>query len=437
MKVTETKNEGLLREFKVVVLAKDISKKVDDRLSKLAKTVKMAGFRPGKVPLSIVKKKHGKDVLGDVLQHVVADSSQKIMDERDLSPALEPKIEVSSFDEGKNLEYSLSVEIYPEVPKIDFSKISLERSVVDVTEKDIKDGLGRLKTSRRDFVALEKARAAKKGDVVVIDFEGSIDGTLFDGGAGKDFRLELGSSQFIPGFEDQLVGVKKDGKKDVKVQFPENYGSADLAGKDAVFKVTVNDILEGKEPEINEEFATGLGFEDVAKLKDAIKEQIEKDYSVITKTKLKKELFDKLEEVCKFEVPAGMLQMELDSLNKAVEADSAEEKAKKPTKKEKGEFEKLSQRRVRLGILLADLSKKNAVAVTEDEIRNAVFEQARNYPGQEQKIIEIYQNNSQALDGLRGPILEDKVVDIIIGKIKITDKKTPIKDLLKFEESFE
>ncbi len=438
MQVTELKKDGLTREFEITLFATDINKKVEARLASVAKTIKLPGFRKGKVPLNLVKKKHGREILGEILERAVAESTEKVLKERELNPALQPKIEVASFDEGADLKYNLSIEVYPEVPEVDLAKIKVVRTSVEVSEKEVEEGLERLRGAQKDFEPLAKARAAKKGDVVLIDFLGTVDGVAFEGGAAKNFKLELGSNQFIPGYEEQLIGVKKGENRVVTVTFPENYGSKNLAGKESEFSVDVHDILEAKLPEVNDEFATKFGMENLDKLKDAIREQIGKDFSNITRTKLKKELFDSLDKAYKFEVPKGMVDMEFKSINTTVQREEgAEKKSEKENKKQQEEFEKIAERRVRLGIILADIGKKNAMTVTEDEVRKAVFDQARNYPGQEQQVIEFYRKNSDALDQLRGPILEDKVVDFVISKVSITDKKIPVKELLKFEQDEE
>lgn len=440
MQVKELKNKNLLREFEVTLSAGDINKKVEARLASLAKNIKIPGFRPGKVPLKIVKQKHGKDVLAEVLENAVADSSQKVMEERNIYPAMQPKIEVASFDEGKDLVYNLSLEIYPEVPEFEFDKIKLEKYVVEASEEDTEDALKRLQESQKNFVQLKKERAAKKGDAVMIDFEGKIDGVAFAGGAGKGFRLELGSGQFIPGFEDQLVGSKKGDKVVVKVKFPKDYGSAELAGKASEFDVTVHEILQEEKVKIDDELAKKFGMEDLAKLKEEIAKQIVNDFAGLARTNLKKDLFDNLDKNCPFDVPENMVELEFKSLMQTVEkaeGNSKKKKAGKEDKEQEKEFKAISERRVRLGILLADIGRKNNISVTEDELRRAVFEQARNYPGQEQKVIELYQKNRSALEQLKGPILEEKVVDFILGKVKITDKKVSSKELLKISESDE
>jgi len=354
------------------------------------------------------------------------------MADRKLLPALEPKVSIDSFDEGKDLIYNISFEIYPEVPNFDFSTISLERPKVTVEDKDIEEGLNRLQKAQRKLKPIEDNRAAKKGDTVVIDFEGSIAGEKFPGGTANNYRLELGSGSFIAGFEEQLEGAKKDERLDVKVTFPENYGSAELAGKDAVFAIKVNDILESELPEANDEFAKTIGFEDIAKLKEAIGKQIEDDFAGLAKIKLKKELFDKLDKECNFAIPEGMIDLEYSSLlqndNEEVTTGTEEEKTRN------AEYRELAVRRVKLGILLAELGKANSLNVTEDELRKAVFEQVRKFPGQEQRVIEFYQKNKDAMDHLRGPILEEKVVDFILSKTNITDKNISQKELLEFSQ---
>lgn len=431
MQVKEVKNEGLKRQFEIVLPAKDINKRVDERISELSKTIKIPGFRPGKVPLSVVKKKYGKEVMGQVLEKAISDTSDKVISEKKLTPALQPKIEIDSYDDGKDLKFGISLEVYPEVPEVSFDKITVDEPVLKLSSKDFDDSIKRLRESNKDFSPLKKARAAKEGDVVVIDFLGSVDGVAFDGGKGEGYNLELGSKTFIPGFEDQLVKSKKGDKKTVKVKFPDNYGAPHLAGKDAEFEVTVHDILESSVPELNDEFAKKFGFENVDKLKEAIENQIKKDFESIKRIKIKKDLFDKMNAACKMEIPEGMFDLEyasvLDSLGIKKDA--------KIEKKQEKEYKDIAERRVKLGILLAEIGKNNKVEVREDDLRKAVFEEARRYPGQEQRIIEIYQKNHDALDRLRGTLLEDKVVDFVLGKVKKKEKEVGMADLLKEVES--
>jgi trigger factor len=323
----------------------------------------------------------------------------------------------------------VQLEVLPEIPEVKIKDIKLEKPVVEAKKKDVDEGLKRLVEAQKEYKSLEKERAAKKGDAVIIDYEGKVDDVAFDGGKGTGVRLVLGSGQFIPGYEDQLIGSKKGQSLDVKVTFPKDYGAENLAGKDAVFAVTVQDILEAADAKIDEEFAKKFGFDSVEKLNDAIKEQIEKDYGTVARAKMKKELFDKLETSCEFPVPEGMMEMELEALK---QREGASEK--KPTKKEQEKTEELARRRIRLGMFLADLGNKEKIEVTEAETRDAVFAQARNFPGQEQQILEYYQQNPQALEQLRGPILEEKVVDYIFEQVQTTEKQVSIEELQKFNE---
>lgn len=434
MKVTEKKNEGLKREYEITVTADAVTKEIDNKLSQLAQTVKMAGFRPGKVPLKLIKQKHGKAVLSEVTQDLVSKTTTDVLKDKDVTPALQPKIKISDdFDEGKDLSFNVSLEVYPEVPEVDFGKISLEKSVVDVAEEDIADGLKRLCEAKKEFKPLESPHVAEKGHSVSIDFEGSVDGELFAGGAAEKFKLELGSGQFIPGFEDQLIGVKAGDEKVVDVTFPEDYNSKDLAGKQAQFKVKVHEVLEATLPEANDEFAKNIGFEDLKTLKEEIEKQIKEDFERICETKIKKELFDALSEQYEFDVPEGMFDIEYEALLN--DAGLNKESTEKEDKEKQEEFKQLSLRRVRLGILLAQIGKDNNVQITQDEIRDAVFSQARAYPGQEKQVLEYFQNNPQAVEQLKGPILEEKSFKIILEKVAVKEKKATVKELLAFEES--
>ncbi len=431
--VTETKNNGLAREFKVVVDASQIATKVDQRLEEVGKTAKMAGFRPGKIPMNVLRKRYGQSVIGEVLENMVRDTSRKVLEERKLRPALQPKINITTFDEKQNLEYVMEFEVFPETPDVAFDKIKLQKWKAEAAEKDINEGLDRVRKAHQGFETAGDAKyAAKVDDAVLIDFVGKVDGVAFEGGSADDFRLVLGSGQFIPGFEDQLVGVKTGEKKDVKVTFPEAYHSADLAGKASVFEVTVKDVLKQKLPELNDEFATSVGFESIDKLKAAVKDQIEKDYVNISRSRLKKELFDILDKDYAFEVPATMVDMEFNSLWQQVEQErkTNPDMAKKSEDELKKDFQKMAERRVRLGILLAEIGRKNNLEVGQDEIRRAVYEQARMFPGQEQRVVEFYQKNPDSIEQLKGPILEEKVVDYVLEKVSLSEKSVSSKELL-------
>lgn len=433
IQVTETKNNGLAREFKVVVDASQIATQVDQRLEEVGKTAKMAGFRPGKIPMNVLRKRYGQSVIGEVLENMVRDTSRKVLEERKMRPALQPKINITTFDEKQSLEYVMEFELFPETPDVAFDKIKLQKWKAEAAEKDINEGLDRVRQAHKGFeTAGDTKYAAKIDDAVLIDFVGKLDGKPFDGGSAEDFRLTLGSGQFIPGFEDQLVGVKTGDKKDVKVDFPENYHSADLAGKPAVFEVNVKDVLKQKLPELNDEFAKTVGFEGLDKLQAAVKDQIEKDYGNIARSRLKKELFDLLDKDYAFAVPATMVDMEFTSLWQQVEQErkTNPDMAKKSEEQLKADFTKMAERRVRLGILLAEIGRKNNLEVGQDEIRRAVYEQARMFPGQEQRVVEFYQKNPDSIEQLKGPILEEKVVDYVLEKISLSEKSVSSKELL-------
>ena len=435
MQVEETLNEGLKREYKIVVAAKEIAIKIDQRLEEIGKTAKMAGFRPGKIPSNVLKKRYGSSVMGEVLEQTVAQSSQKALVEKKVRPALQPKIEISSYDEGKDLEYTIALEIFPDVPEIDLEKMELLRWAVEVSEEDLQKGLERVQKANKAFEKPEDD-AAKAGDndVVLIDFVGRVDGEVFEGGSAESFRLELGSGQFIDGFEGQLVGSKAGDEVIVKVTFPENYGNADLSSKDAEFTVTIKEVNQAVIPEINAAFAERLGFESLEKLNDAVKEQIQKDYSELSRSKVKKELFDALDDAYPFPVPHNMVDLEFDSLWQQVQKDKEKnpELAGKSDEELNTEFRAMAERRVRLGILLAETGRRNEIEVEQDALRKAIYDQARSFPGQEKEVIEFYQKNKDAIEQLKGPILEEKVVDFLLEKVKIEDKAVPAKELLDY-----
>lgn len=421
MQVKEIKNEGLKREYNINIAAKDLNQKIEQRLFEVAGRIELPGFRPGKVPVSLVKKRHGEAVTAEVIEQEVNTASLDLLKEKELRPALEPEFDYKEFDGTSDFTCNVSFEIYPDVPEFDFGSLKVKRPTVDVDDKELDDSLGRLAKMNRDMEPITTKRAAKKDDIVVIDFEGSIDGELFEGGAGKDYRLELGSGSFIDTFEKQLEGVKAGENKTVKVTFPKEYGAEELAGKKAEFAVTIKEILEAKDAPIDDALAEKVGMESLDKLKEEITKQLQAELDGVIDVRFKKDLFDLLEYKVTFPVPEGMVKLELDSLLQQEEFKS-EEDDKKAKDKEK-EAQKLAERRVRLGILLADVGRKNNIEVSQEELRKAVFDQARSVPGQEQQIIEFYQNNPSMLEHLRGPILEEKVVAFLKDKVSIEEEK--------------
>lgn len=436
MQVTETLAEELKREFTIVIPATEIDEKIDGRLEELSGQVNLPGFRPGKVPMSLLKQRFGKSVLGEVLEKAVTDSSSQIMSERSLRPAMQPKIEVTSFDEGKDLEYSMSVELLPDVTPMDFGKLEVERVKVLVPDQEVDEALGRIAESHKTSKPLSKPRKAKSGDVVVIDFKGTVDGEALPGMAAEDHHLELGSNQFIPGFEDQLIGVNADDDVEVKVTFPDTYGNDKLAGREAIFEVKVKAIEESVPAEIDDKLAEALGAENLEGLKSRVREQIEGEYAKVGRSRLKRELLDKLADGHDFAVPAGMVEVEFEGIWKQVEEERSKgeldsEDAGKDDEELKSEYRAISERRVRLGLLLSEVGSSNNIDVTQEEVNQALFAEAQNYPGQEQQVFEYYKNTPEALGNLRAPIFEDKVIDFITDLAKVTERELTPDELRK------
>lgn len=434
MQVTETNADGLKREFKIVVPAATLQDKMDSRLKELSGQVRLPGFRPGKVPMGLMKKKYGPSVMGEVLEAAVQDGSQQTLADRDLRPAMQPKIEIVSFEEGKDLEFTMAVEVLPTIEAVDFASIELERPKVVVPDSEIEEALNRIADSRKQPEATGSKRKSKKGDILEIDFVGRLGGEEFPGGKGEGYDLELGSGTFIPGFEDQLVGAKAGDVTTVTVTFPEDYHAKDLAGKEAEFEVTVKELKEAKVPEINDEFAKSVGLEDLEALKAAVREQMDKDYAGIARNRVKRALLDKLAEMADFEVPPGMVDLEFDSIWKQIEDaksrdDLDEEDKGKSDEELRAEYRTLAERRVRLGLLLADIGQKANVQVGQEDLNRAIMQEAMRYPGQEQAVFQFFQNNQQALNQLRAPIYEDKVVDYILELAKVTDKEVTPEEL--------
>lgn len=440
MQVTETKNEGLSREFTVRIEAKDISEKVDARLGELGRDLTLPGFRPGKAPISLLQKRYGKAVMGEVLEAAVSDSSSQAIAERGLTPAMQPRIEITSFDEGKDLEYTLQVELMPEFEPADFSSVKLERLTVKVADKEVDDALARIADQNRRTEPVAKPRKAKTGDTVVIDFVGRSGGEEFPGGAGKDFHLELGSGRFIPGFEDQLIGAKPGDTVNVNVTFPDDYSSPELAGKDAEFEVTVRELREYVASAIDDAMASGMGFENLEALRNAVRENIEREYAGMSRTALKRQLLDKLAELHDFEVPVGMVDAEFEAIWEQFEqarqqGQIDEEDQDKSDEELKDEYRAIAERRVRLGLLLSEVGRRNNVEIGQEEVNRAILAEAQRYPGHQEAVIQHFRNDPRAQAELRAPLFENKVTDFILEMVTVTDRSGTMDDLLKIEQS--
>ena len=440
MQVTETHNEGLQHEFKVVVPAGDIDEKLTTKLTDLSKSVNLPGFRPGKVPVSLVKQRFGQSVMGEVLQETVDSSSQEAITEKGLKLALQPKIEITKFEEGSDLEYTMAVEVMPEIEPTDFSKLKLERLKSDVADADVSAALEQVARDHKSFTPAKEGMAAQSGDAVVIDFVGKVDGEPFEGGAAEGHRLELGSGRFLPGFEEQLLGAKPGDKTDVKLRFPDDYGAKHLAGKDAVFAVEVKEVEQVKPHEINEELAKHVGLEDLDQLRGALREQLAAELDGMSRERLKRTLLDMLSENHDFDIPPTLLEQEFEIIwqqyNQVKQSGVMDpEDEGRPEEELKEEYRRISERRVRLGLLLATVGEANNITVHQDEISRALAERARRTPGQEQQVVEFYQNNPQAMAQIRAPIFEDKVIDFILEKASVKERVVPREELFAAPEA--
>jgi trigger factor len=436
MQVNELKKEKLKREYAVKVDAGMIDRQMEEQLQSISKRVKIPGFRPGHIPVKILKQRYGKTVLGEVLEKTVNVSSSDVLKQKGERPALQPKIEITSYDEGKDLEYTLSYEVLPEIPTVDYAKITLEKLTFDVPEEEIEESLKRLLSVGVSYEAKPEEAKAEQGDSVKIDFTGYLKGEAFEGGAATNFTLELGSGQFIPGFEDQLIGSKAGDDLTVNVTFPADYHKEDLAGQPTEFKVKVHQVLAVKLPEMNDEYAKRFGMESMEKLREALRDQIAKDYEQVARTKMKKHLFDQMDKLVQFETPETMVDLEFNNIWQRLEEakKQGDESLNKPEDELRAEYKAIAERRVRLGLVLAEIGRSNNIKISQDELSRAVMDHARMFPGQEKKVFEFYRQNPGQLEELRGPIIEEKAVDFILEQVTISPRKVTIDELIKDDE---
>ncbi len=429
MKITENKAEGLKKDYNIVVPAKDIADKFDAKLKEIGKEANLAGFRPGKAPLPFLKKKYGDSIMGEVLDTVIGDSVQSLFTEKDVKPALQPKVEIVSFKDGEDLEFSVKMEILPTLPAFDFTSLKVKKVYTEVADADVEKALLDLAKNRRESEKVSEDRAAQKGDIAVIDFVGSVDGVEFPGGKGESFPLELGSNSFIPGFEDQLIGAKAGAEVLVKVKFPDTYHAKDLAGKDAEFKVTVKELRALKEAAVNDELAKAFGQESIEKLRELMKTELSKEYDNVTHSHLKRGLLDALADAYTFEVPEGMKTLEFDSIWKQVENEEKTKGNDKPDESLKAEYQDIADRRVRLGLILAEVGKTENVQPNSADINRALIAEASRYPGQEKMIFDFYSKNAQFRDSIQAQVFEDKVVSYILEKVQTEPHKVSLEEL--------
>lgn len=425
MNVKVLKKEGLNHEFEVTLSAQDMDKRVEARLQEVGKTLRIDGFRPGKVPLPLLKQKYGRAIMGEVLDIAVNESTAKALQDNNLRPALQPKIEVKQFDEGKDLTFTMAVEVLPDIKITDLKTIKVEKKVAKADEKSISEALDRIAQSNSRTKPVEGNRKSKDGDTVIIDFKGRTADDNFEhpGMSGQGHPLKLGSGRFIPGFESQLVGHKKGDKVEVKVTFPKDYGATELAGRDAIFETEIKDLHEDAEATLDDEFAKSLGLADMTALKKAVGEQIEKEMATQARMLVKKELLDALDKAHQFKAPQGMLDLEYQGIVDQVQAYQKQQgKTEELSKDEQAEYKDIADRRVRLGLVLAEIGTTNNITISDPELQRAVIAEAQKYPGQERQVFDFFSKNRQALEGLRAPLFEEKVVDFILELAQVKTK---------------
>jgi trigger factor len=448
MQVTETLAEGLKHEFQISVPASDLDAKADARLVDLKEKVRLNGFRPGKVPVSHLKKVYGRSVMAETIDQTIRDTNSQIFTERGFRLATEPKItmpteqkDVEDILTGKSdLTYTVSIEVVPPIQLADFKSFSVEKPVAEVTDADIDEAIKRIADQSRAFGAKGEGAKADTGDRVTISFKGSINGTPFDGGTGENIPVTIGSNAFIPGFEEQLLGMAAGETRTLKVSFPKNYASEQLAGQPAEFETTATLIEAPQDTEINDEFAKTLGLESLHALKQAARERLTTEFAGATRRRVKRLLLDRLDESHQFEAPPSLVEEEFDLMWKSIKAEmesSGKTFADEDTTEEaaKEEYRKIADRRVRLGLVLSEIGEKNKITVTDDEVGRAVIERARQMPGREKEVWDYYRSNANALAQLRAPIYEDKVVDFILELANVTEKKVTRDDLYKDEDA--
>ena len=447
MQVTETLADGLKREYRVTVPATDLETKVNARLDDLKGRVRINGFRPGKVPVSHLKRVYGRAVMGETIEETVREANASIVSEHGFKLAREPKVtlpeaeaEVNAVVEGKaDLSYSIAIEILPKIELADFSGISLEKLITSVTDEEVHAALKRLAEQSRPFEDKGEVAKAETGDKVTVSFTGSIDGKPFEGGTGEDIAVELGSNSFIPGFEEQLAGIAAGETRTVKASFPENYLTKDLAGKEASFEVTAKSIAAPGKVTADDAFAKSLGMESLDKLNEALQDRITREHAAESRRKVKRKLLDALDERHKFELPPTLVEEEFENVWRTVTSDLEAQKktfADENTTEEaaRAEYRGIAERRVRLGLVLSEIGAKNNIQVTDDETNRAVMERARQFPGQEQRIWDYYRKSPAALASLRAPLYEEKVVDFLLELVKTSEKTVSREELYRDDE---
>lgn len=439
MQVTQTAVDGLKHEFKVVVSADDIEARVSTRLAELANQVRVPGFRPGKVPLAVLKRRYGNSVLGEVVERAVADSSEKAISEQGLRPALRPKIEITSFEKGSDLEYNMALEVLPKIEPVDFTTLTLERLTAEVSEEEVADALKRLAAQSKRSEPAAAGHKAEKGDIAVIDFKGTIAGQGFPGGSAEGHYLELGSGRFIPGFEEQLAGLEAGAEKTIEITFPADYAVESLKGREASFAVSVKELRRPTASEVDDALAKDLGLDSLEALRKNVRERLEREHAELSKARLKRALLDALAAGHHFAVPEGMVEMEFAQIWQQVEegrkrGELDPDEAAKDEAALKADYRAIAERRVRLGLLLSEVGRQHDIKVAAEEMNRAMFDEARRFPGQERQVLEYFKQSPEALAQVRAPLFEGKVVDFILELAKPKERKVTLAELVKEPE---
>ncbi len=443
MQVTETLSEGLKRAFDVVLPAADIEAQRMSRLAELAKTLTLPGFRPGKVPMPVIKQRFGTAVMAEIVEQSVSEATRKVFEERGLRPAMQPRINLTdaaaAAKPGNDVAFAVTLEILPEIALPDFAAIALERLKAEVDDAAIAKVLADMAGRQRTLEPVAEARGATPGEVLTVDFIGRIDGVAFPGGTGEDMEIEVAGEGFIPGFTEQIEGLAPGETRTITVRFPEDYGVADLAGKEAAFEITAKKLARALLPEIDAAFAERIGFESLDELRETISQQIGREYAHLSRLNLKRQLLDRLAEQVSFPVPEAMLTAEFDQIWQRIEADRkagrlAPEDAAKDDETLRAEYRAIAERRVRLGLLLAETGRINGITVSQDEMTRAMRAEAARYRGQEAQIFEMFRKNPNLAETLRGPILEDKVVNFVVELARIEERTVSAEELSKAVE---
>ncbi|MDC3063790.1 trigger factor [Alphaproteobacteria bacterium] len=442
MEIKEKKTTGLKREFEITITNKSINELVQNKISELAPKASIPGFRPGKVPHNIIKSRFGKQIFGEVVNESLNNASKKIVDDFKINAATQPKMDVKSLDEGKDIKVDYSVEVMPEFKVPDLTKLKITRPIVKVEEKQVDESIKRIATQNSKTEKIKKERKTKLNDTVVIDFEGKINNEVFEGGAAKGHHLKIGSNSFIPGFEDKLIGKSSGQNLDVDLSFPKDYQAKELAGKKVTFNVTINEIREDIKTEVNNDFAKSLGLDNLEALKKSVKEQIINQHSIQSRSKMKREILDLLANSADFDLPNTLVEDEYQSVCKAMKPNqqTVHDQKDKPndegmSKSEKDDALIISKRRVRLGLILAEIGRLNNIKVEEKDTQNAMMQELQRYPGREKEILDYFKKNPEVQNQISGPVFEDKIIDFILELAEVKEKIVSTEDLYKEDDT--